>query len=70
MHRRYLEISEFRERALSAREKADKARRLAARALHLHRPSPFDQQAVEFGAKATRMERRAEELEAEVQRRA
>ena len=66
MDRRYLEISEFRERAFSAREKVDKARRLAARTPQ--RPNPIDQHAIEFDARAAQLDRRAEELEAEVHR--
>ena len=63
MYGRHLEVVELREKAFAARERAEKARRLAARTFH--KPASFDRYAVELDARAMTREQRIEQLRAE-----
>jgi hypothetical protein len=63
----YLDIMELREKALAARTRASRARRLAARACGPY--SEFEEIAKELETQAAELERRIEELsEPKVQR--
>src|SRR6516165_1610664 len=62
MYGKRLEIVELREKAFAARERAEKARRLAARTFH--KPASFDQYAAELDARAMTLEQRIEQLRA------
>ena len=62
MYGKRLEIVELREKAFAARERAEKARRMAARTFH--KPASFDDYAAELDAKAVILEQRIEQLTA------
>ncbi len=60
MHDTYLEIVELREKALAARTKASRARRLAARACGPH--SEFKEVAKHLDTRAAELEHRVQEF--------
>jgi hypothetical protein len=60
---KHLEIFELREKAMSARDKATEARRLAARVADAATTRVLELHAAEFDAKAAILERDIEEIE-------
>jgi hypothetical protein len=63
MPTRQLEIVELREKAFSAREKAERARRLATHVTHAPSARVLELHVAEFEAKAAILDREVEELE-------
>jgi hypothetical protein len=64
MYRKHLDVVELREKAFIARQKAARARLLAARATG--RPVVFEEAAANLEAKAVELQRRMEQLKAEL----